>query len=270
MRRDAALPATPAIPAILPGQTEGGWLKNCATLGSFLFALAAAIGPASAQQALSYDVTVPAVSRPSDLFSPGGRPADFLGVGLGQTDSDIRKLLTGQHFSHEDPSTLFLLDEEYFTVEIVASGPNRYLTSSIWSGPEDPTTTQSVRAEFSSPLAGSLSINVQRFVRYAAERGPLLTTLREAIIQKYGPPSFDNKTQMLWFWRDGRLVASDAHDKQMAISIDTDGDYVKGVTYSLLDDAARQANWDQIDRFQKSVADGAKQVRDAHATAPKL
>lgn len=270
MRRDAALPVTTAIPAILLGKPKAGRLKNRTKLASCLLAIAGAISSAAAQQALSFDVTVPEVSRPSDLFSPGGRPADFLGIGLGQTVNDIRKLLTDQHFSHEDPSTLFLLDEQYFTVEIVASGPDRYLTSSIWSGPEDLTTTQSVRVEFSSPLAGQLSISAQRFVRYTAERGPLLTTLREAIVQKYGPPSFDSKTQMLWFWRGGKLVTSDAHDKQMAISIDTDRDYVKGVTYSLVDDAARQANWDQIDRFQKSVADGAKQVRDAHATAPKL
>lgn len=191
-------------------------------------------------------------------------------MGLTQTVGDVRKILTGQNFSHEDSSTVFLLEEDYFTVEVVATGPNRYPTYIIWSGPEDTTASQSVRVEFSSPLTGQRSTDVRRFVSYKDGRGPLLETLRSAIIAKYGPPSFDNKTTMQWFWSSGQLVRSDAHDKQMAITMDTRSDYVKGVTYTLADDAARKANWDQIAQFQKSVEDGAKQVRDAHATAPKL
>ncbi|MEV8645344.1 hypothetical protein AB0V79_27335 [Mesorhizobium ciceri] len=232
--------------------------------------LAIAAAPAWGQEKLSLDVTVPAVSRPSQLFRPNGQAADFLGIGLGQTVDDVRKILTGQNFSNETPSNRFLLEEDYNSVEIVASGPNRYFTNIVWSGPQDATADQSVRVEFSSPLTGQHSTDVRRFVTYKGGMGPLMETLRAAIIQKYGPPSVDGKTQMEWFWSTGQLVKKGAHDRQMAISMESESDHVKGVTYLLVDGAAVDDDRDQVAKFQKSVEDAAKRVRDGHATAPKL
>lgn len=107
---------------------------------------------ASAEEKLSLEVTVPASSPPAELFKPNGQAPDFLGVGLGQTVDDVRKILTDQNFTNESPSDRFVLDEEYSGVEIVAAGPNRYFTNIAWSGPQDPSADQSVRVEFSSPL----------------------------------------------------------------------------------------------------------------------
>ncbi|TPI54213.1 hypothetical protein FJ420_30585 [Mesorhizobium sp. B3-1-3] len=237
---------------------------------SLALTLALAATPAFAQEKLSLDVAVPVVNVPSELFAPNGKAADFLGIGLGQTVEDIRKILAGQNFSNENPSGRFLLDEEYYTVEIVASGPNRYFSDVIWSGPEDVSVSQSFRVEFSSPLTGQRSRDVRRFVTYKGGRGPLLATLRSAILQKYGPPSADRQSGLVWFWDHGRLVKSNAGDKQMLIGIKTNGDYVQEVTYALVDDAGWRADTDQIEQFQKSVEDRAKQMRDSHATAPKL
>ncbi|ESX66071.1 hypothetical protein X759_28215 [Mesorhizobium sp. LSHC420B00] len=236
-----------------------------------VFALALAATPVSAQQKLSLEVTVPAATLPSSLFSPNGGAADFLGVGLGQTLDDIRKILTGQNFTNEDSSGRFLLDEEYFTVEIIATGPNRYFTHVIWSGPEDAEATQSVRVEFSSPLTGQRSTDVRRLVTYNGGKGPLLATLRAAILQKFGPPSVDGNSSMRWFWSKGQQVKkSAAHDKQMAIGMDVRSDYVTAITYELVDDAAAAADRDQVTQFQKSVEGAAKKIRDGNAAAPKL
>ncbi|MGX5805321.1 hypothetical protein ACWGS9_29405 [Bradyrhizobium sp. Arg314] len=232
--------------------------------------LAITIGPVRAQQGLSLDVMVPAIEKPSELFRPHGRTADFLGVGLGQTVDDIRKSLTDQNFSNESPSNRFLLEEDYNSVEIVASGPNRYFTNIVWSGPSDATAEQSVRVEFSSPLSGQRSTDVRRFVTYKGGMGPLVETLRAAIIQKYGPPSRDSKTKMEWYWSNGQLVEKYAQDHQMLIGMATDGDHVKAVTYVLIDEAGTHADDDRRAQFEKSVEDAAKKVRDAHATAPKL
>ncbi|WP_206073824.1 hypothetical protein [Mesorhizobium sophorae] len=232
--------------------------------------LAIAVIPVCAQEGLSLQVTVSAVTPQSELFRPNGQPADFLGVGLTQTVGDIRKILTGQGFSDANSATLFLLDEEYFTVEIVATGANRYPTYAIWSGPEDATASQSVRVEFASPLTGQRSTDVRRFVSYKDGRGPLLETLRSAIIAKYGAPSVDNETQMTWFWNHGQLVKSGAHDKQMTIGMETASDYVKRVAYSLADIAASNADRDAVNGFRESVEQRAKAVRDGHATTPKL
>ncbi|BCH05697.1 hypothetical protein MesoLj131b_76960 (plasmid) [Mesorhizobium sp. 131-2-5] len=237
---------------------------------SLAFALAIAVTPAIAQEQLSLDVTVPAVSLPSELFRPNGQAADFLGIGLGQTIDDVRKILTGQNFSNESPSNRFLLEEAYNSVEIVASGPNRYFTNIVWSGPQDASADQNVRVEFSSPLTGQRSTDVRRFVTYKGGMGPLVETLRAAIIQKYGPSSIDGKTQLQWFWSTGQLVKKGAHDRQMAIGMATDGDHVKAVTYVLIDEAGAQADNDRRAQFEKSVESAAKKVRDAHATAPKL
>ncbi|RWD32040.1 MAG: hypothetical protein EOS22_03295 [Mesorhizobium sp.] len=213
---------------------------------------------------------VPAIEKPSELFQPHGRTADFLGVGLGQTIDDIRKTLTDQNFSNESPSNRFLLEEGYNSVEIVASGPNRYFTNIVWSGPSDATAEQSVRVEFSSPLSGQRSTDVRRFVTYKGGMGPLVETLRAAIIQKYGPPSRDSKTKMEWYWSNGQLVEKYAQDHQMLIGMATDGDHVKAVTYVLVDEAGTHADDDRRAQFEKSVEGAAKKVRDAHATAPKL
>jgi len=235
-----------------------------------IVALAFAATPVSAQQGLSLEVAIPAATLPSDLFSPGGRAADFLGVGLGQTVDDIRTVLTGQNFSNEDSSGRFLLDEAYFNVEIIATGPNRYFAYIIWTGPDDSEAKQSVRVEFSSPLTGERSTDVRRFVTYKDGKGPLLATLRTAIVQKYGAPSVDSNSSMRWFWSKGQLVKKGAQDKQMAISVDTDGDIVKAVTYEVVDDAAMAADRNQVNLFQQSVESAAKKVRDGSATAPKL
>lgn len=232
--------------------------------------LAIAITPVRAQEGLSLDVMVPAIEKPSELFQPHGRTADFLGVGLGQTIDDIRKTLTDQNFSNESPSNRFLLEEGYNSVEIVASGPNRYFTNIVWSGPSDATAEQSVRVEFSSPLSGQRSTDVRRFVTYKGGMGPLVETLRAAIIQKYGPPSRDSKTKMEWYWSNGQLVEKYAQDHQMLIGMATDGDHVKAVTYVLVDEAGTHADDDRRAQFEKSVEGAAKKVRDAHATAPKL
>ncbi|WP_454508529.1 hypothetical protein [Mesorhizobium sp. Arg314] len=241
-----------------------------AGLISMASCLAITIGPVRAQQGLSLDVMVPAIEKPSELFRPHGRTADFLGVGLGQTVDDIRKSLTDQNFSNESPSNRFLLEEDYNSVEIVASGPNRYFTNIVWSGPSDATAEQSVRVEFSSPLSGQRSTDVRRFVTYKGGMGPLVETLRAAIIQKYGPPSRDSKTKMEWYWSNGQLVEKYAQDHQMLIGMATDGDHVKAVTYVLIDEAGTHADDDRRAQFEKSVEDAAKKVRDAHATAPKL
>jgi hypothetical protein len=242
--------------------------------GRFIWMPALAIilvaGPVTAQEKLSLDVTVPAPALPSDLFLPNGQPVDFIGVGLGQTVGDIRKILTAQNFANEDSSGVFLLDEEYYTVEIVASGPNRYPSYFIWSGPEDPAAKQSMRVEFSSPLAGQRSTNVRRFVTYNDGRGPTMDTLRTAITDKYGAPSIDQKTQMVWMWRRGQLVPNGDHDKQMTIAIETSTDVVKSVVYDLTDITGKADDRAQINEFQKSVEDAAKKLRDEHATAPKL
>lgn len=233
-----------------------------------MFALALAATPVNAQQNLSIEVTVPAPPVPSSLFSPNGGAADFLGVGLGQTVEDIRKILTDQNFSNESPSNRFLLDETYFNVEVIATGPIRYFPDITWTGPEDAEATQSVRV--SSPLTGQRSTDVRRLVTYNGGKGPLFATLRAAIVQKFGPPSVDSNSSMRWFWSMGRLVKKGDHDKQMAIGMGTESDYVKAVTYELVDDAAAAADRDQVTQFQKSVESAAKNVRDGNAAAPKL
>ncbi|BCG83438.1 hypothetical protein MesoLj113b_69800 (plasmid) [Mesorhizobium sp. 113-3-3] len=237
---------------------------------SLAFALALAAAPAFSQEKLSLDVTVPAVSLPSQLFRPNGQAADFLGIGLGQTVDDVRKILTGQNFSNESPSNRFLLEEEYNSVEIVASGPNRYFTNIVWSGPSDASADQSMRVEFSSPLTGQRSTDVRRFVTYKGGMGPLVETLRAAIIQKYGPPSRDSKTKMEWYWSNGQAVEKYAQDHQMLVGMATDGDHVKAVTYVLIDEAGTHADDDRRAQFEKSVESAAKKIRDAHAAAPKL
>ncbi|MBM2716208.1 hypothetical protein JQK88_34635 [Mesorhizobium caraganae] len=237
---------------------------------SLAFALVVSVTPAIAQEKLSLDVAVPVVNLPSQLFRPNGRDADFLGVGLGQTVDDARKILTDQNFSNESPSGRFVLEEEYSSVEIVASGPNRYPTNIVWSGPLDPAADQNIRVEFSSPLSGQHSTDVRRFVTYKGGMGPLVETLRAAIIQKYGPPSRDNKSKMEWYWSNGQPVEKYARDHQMLIGIDADGDHVKAVTYVLIDEAGARADDDRRAQFEKSVEDAAKKVRDAHAAAPKL
>ncbi|OWK21387.1 hypothetical protein AJ88_22935 [Mesorhizobium amorphae CCBAU 01583] len=224
----------------------------------------------SAQQNLSLEVTVPAATLPSDLFSPNGRAADFLGVGLGQTVDDIRKILTDQNFSNENPLSRFLLDEGYFNVEVIAAGPNRYFSDITWTGPEDAEATQSVRVEFSSPLTGQRSTDVRRLVTYGGGKGPLLATLRAAIVQKFGPPSVDSNSSMRWFWSKGQLVKKGDHDKQMAIGMGIESDYVKAVTYEMVDDSAAAADRDQVNQFQQSVEAAAKKIRDRSAAAPKL
>ncbi|MDX8437113.1 hypothetical protein RFN25_27170 [Mesorhizobium abyssinicae] len=237
------------------------WMGSC---------LPIAVTPAGAQQKLSLEVTVPAPTLPSDLFKPNGQPTEFIGVGLGQKIDDIRKILTAQNLANEDSSARFLLDEEYYAVEIIATGPNRFPTYIIWSGPDDPVEKQSVRVEFSSPLSGQRSTNVRRFVTYKGAGGPSVGTLRKAIIDKYGPPSTDNKTKMIWLWAHDQLVRSGAYDKQMTIAMQAKADVVSDVVYDLVDGEARDKDRDRINEFQKSVEDAAKKVRDQHAAAPKL
>lgn len=239
-----------------------------------IFALACALAmpvtAAPADDRLSLEITVPASSPPSELFRPNGHTPDFLGVGLGQTVDDVRKILADQNFTNESPSDRFVLDEEYDSVEIVASGPNRYFTNIAWSGPQDPSADQSVRVEFSSPLTGQRSTDVRRFVTYKGGMGPLLGTLRAAIIQKYGPPSRESPSKMEWYWSNGKLVSKYAQDHQMLIGIETEGDQVKAVTYVLIDEASARADADRRAQFEKSVEDAAKKLRDAHAATPKL
>lgn len=242
--------------------------RSAALLLVFGLSIAAVSG--HAQDNLSLQITVPVVNLPSDLFRPDNGAAEFLGVGLAQTADDIRKILIGQNFANEDPSDNFLLDEVYYNVEIVATGPNRHVTTINWTGPEDGTASQSVRVQFASPLTGQRSTDVRRFVSYKGGMGPLVATLHTAIVQKYGPPSTDDTTSMAWFWSSGHLVKKGPYDTKMAIGMETDSDYVKGVTYNVTDVAASNTDRDAVNRFQKSVEDAAKAVRDGHATTPKL
>jgi hypothetical protein len=168
----------------VPGSTpDPGAAPAPASEGAPLeVAASAPMAPASAPTA---EIAAPAAAAVSAIN------VDIVGIRLGMSHDEVKRALQAH-------SPGMRLDETRGIVNNVAA--TDYLSWVIARGNQRGSdgSGDAIGVHFPPPPNAHRAIFVERFTGFPANQYPLFETLKQALVKKYGPPSFAREGVMLW------------------------------------------------------------------------
>jgi hypothetical protein len=143
---------------------------------------------------------MPAASPPLVVTQAPSTPAaatgarvnvDIVGIKLGMSQDEVKRALQAH-------SPAMRLDETRGIVNNVAA--TDYLSWIIARGAQRGSdgSGDAIGIHFPPPPNAHRAIFVERFTGFPANQYPLFETIRQALVAKYGPPSFASEGVMLW------------------------------------------------------------------------
>ena len=143
----------------------------------------AEVGSAAATPAIATIPTTPRAIAPVNV--------DIVGIKLGMSLDEVKRALQAH-------SPAMRAEEARGIVNNVAA--TDYLSWVIARGPQRGSdgSGDAIGVQFPPPPNAHRAIFVERFTGFQANQYPLFETLRQALVQKYGVPSFASEGVMLW------------------------------------------------------------------------
>lgn len=135
--------------------------------------------------------TLPAIATAPSVAASAAPKVDIVGLRLGMSIDDVKRALQAH-------SPAMRVDETRGIVNNVAA--TDYLSWVIARGPQRGSdgSGDAIGVHFPPPPNAHRAIFVERFTGFPANQYPLFDTLKQALVGKYGTPSFASEGVMLW------------------------------------------------------------------------